>query len=79
MTILLIIVGVILGLFAFNSVRMLMGLTPIQLFFLPDVVAGAFWLLNLIIQLFALFFSTGGLALLFGIAIVIGVIVDAFK
>ena len=69
------IISGILIIWAFIAVlNTIFNLNLVRLFFLPDIVNGFFWLIAILFQIFGLFFSKSGLAFVFTLIIVFGII-----
>lgn len=59
--------------------RLFFNLDIVTLFFLPDIINGFFWLISLTFQIIGLFFTRSGIAVVFFVLIVVGLIIDALK
>lgn len=79
MVLLLFLLLLVLLFFAWKIISFLMNIDIVNLYFLPDIIRGAIMLITFFFQIIFLFFTTGGLAFLFGVAIVLGLIMDCLK
>lgn len=68
-----------ISLIIWGFAKLVFNVDLITLFFLPDIVNGFFVLISLAFQIVGLFFSRAGLAFLFLVVIVLGLLIDALK